>query len=90
MGILIDNQQSSRPLNLDRIQKAAQAILNDLDCPEGELSILFVDDPRIQALNREYRRKDHPTNVLSFPMREGDFAEVSPALLGDVVVSVDT
>jgi probable rRNA maturation factor len=60
-----------------------------LDCPEGELSILLVDNDRIQALNREYRQKDTPTNVLSFPMREGDFAEVSPGLLGDVVISVD-
>jgi len=61
-----------------------------LDCPEGELSILLVDDDRIRSLNREYRRKDHPTNVLSFPMREGDFKEISPELLGDVVVSVET
>jgi len=61
-----------------------------LDCPEGELSILFVDDQRIQQLNREYRHKDSPTNVLSFPMREGEFAQVSPQLLGDVVISVDT
>ena len=61
-----------------------------MDCPDGELSILFVDDHRIQELNREYRRKDHPTNVLSFSMREGDFPEVSPQLLGDVVISADT
>jgi len=61
-----------------------------LDCPEGELSILFVDDQRIQQLNRDYRRKDRPTNVLSFSMREGEFAQVSPELLGDVVISVDT
>lgn len=61
-----------------------------MDCPEGELSILFVDDRRIQQLNREYRHKDSPTNVLAFPMREGDFAQVSPQLLGDVVISVDT
>jgi len=61
-----------------------------LDCPEGELSILLVDDRRIQQLNREYRRKDRPTNVLSFSMREGEFTQVSPELLGDVVISVDT
>ena len=61
-----------------------------MDCPEGELSILFVDDQRIHELNREYRRRDRPTNVLSFPMREGDFADISPQLLGDVVVSMDT
>ena len=80
MGILIDNQQNSRRIDLEQIQKTAQVILNDLDCPEGELSILFVDDRRIQQLNREYRRKDRPTNVLAFPMREGDFAQVSKKL----------
>ena len=90
MGILIDNQQNSRTINLAGIEKTARVILNALDCPEGELSILLVDDGRIQALNREYRQKDHPTNVLSFSMREGDFAEVTPELLGDVVISVDT
>ena len=89
MGILIDNQQTSQPINLTKIQKTAQAILNDLDCPDGELSILFVDDHRIQTLNREYRRKDRPTNVLAFPMREGDFPAVAPQLLGDVVISAD-
>lgn len=90
MGILIDNRQTGRTINQEKIKKTARAILNDLDCPDGELSILFVDDPGIQELNREYRHKDAPTNVLSFPMREGDFPEVSPELLGDVVISADT
>ncbi len=61
-----------------------------MDCPDGELSILFVDDHHIQELNREYRHKDRPTNVLAFPMREGAFRDVSPQLLGDVVISADT
>lgn len=90
MGILIDNQQNGWTINLAKIEKTARAILNDLDCPEGELSILLVDDGRIQALNREYRHKDRPTNVLSFSMREGDFSQVTPELLGDVVISVET
>ena len=90
MGILIDNQQRRRPINLEMIRETAQAILDDLGCPEGELSILFVDDERIQTLNRDYRLKDHPTNVLSFSMREGDFSQITPELLGDVVISVET
>ena len=89
MGILIDNQQNGRKINLAKMEKTARAILDDLGCPEGELSILLVDDDRIQALNREYRHKDRPTNVLSFPMREGDFSQITPELLGDVVISVD-
>jgi probable rRNA maturation factor len=61
-----------------------------LDCPEGELSILIVDDPRIAELNQQYLNRMGPTNVIAFPMREGDFSQTSPGLLGDVVISIDT
>jgi probable rRNA maturation factor len=61
-----------------------------LDCPEGELSILVVDDPRMAALNQQYLNRTGPTNVIAFPMREGEFSHISPGLLGDVVISIDT
>jgi probable rRNA maturation factor len=61
-----------------------------LDCPEGELSILVVDDPRIADLNQQYLNRTGPTNVIAFPMREGEFSNISPGLLGDVVISIDT
>lgn len=41
-------------------------------------------------LNQTYRNKVGPTNVLAFPMQEGDFADINPELLGDVVISIDT
>ncbi len=41
-------------------------------------------------LNREYRHVDAPTDVLSFPMWEGEFGDVCPELLGDVVISTET
>ena len=52
--------------------------------------MLLVDDAEITVLNREYLGRDRPTNVISFPMQEGPFGEVSPNLLGDVVISVET
>ena len=55
-----------------------------------EISILVTDDDQIQQLNREYRKTDKPTNVLSFPMQEGDFGDITPGLLGDVVISCET
>ena len=58
--------------------------------PDDELSIVFVDDDRIMELNRAYLHREGPTNVISFPMQEGDFSHLSPQLLGDVVISVDT
>jgi probable rRNA maturation factor len=90
MDILIDNQQTNQPIRTKAIQKKARAILNALDCPDGELSIVIVDDTRIADLNQTYLQHSGPTNVISFPMREGDFSEINPHVLGDVVISADT
>lgn len=51
--------------------------------PYAEISIVLSDDAQVQILNRDYRGKDKPTNVLSFPQEER-------GLLGDVVMSIDT
>ncbi len=64
--------------------------MNELGLLEAELSILFVTDLQIQALNRRYLRRDKPTNVMSFPMRKGEFPTLHSHLLGDVVISVET
>jgi len=61
-----------------------------LGYPEAELSLVLTDDPGIARLNQTYLGRPGPTNVLSFPQQEGDFAGLNPALLGDVVVSVET
>ena len=57
-----------------------------------ELSILFVSDSEIQKLNRHYRGKNKPTDVLSFPLQEGDPQHLNRdiAALGDIVISVET
>jgi len=51
---------------------------------------VIVDDARIAQLNEAYLQHQGPTNVISFPMREGDHNEINPELLGDVVISMDT
>jgi probable rRNA maturation factor len=61
-----------------------------LGYPDAQLSILIVDDTRIAELNQAYLNHDGPTNVISFPMQEGDFSEITPEVLGDVVISADT
>jgi probable rRNA maturation factor len=61
-----------------------------LGCPEAQLSILIVDDEKIAELNQTYLNHAGPTNVISFPMQEGPFAQITPDLLGDVVISADT
>jgi probable rRNA maturation factor len=61
-----------------------------LGSPDGELSILLLDDPQIAVLNKNYLQREGPTNVIAFPMREGLFADINPDLLGDVVISLET
>jgi probable rRNA maturation factor len=61
-----------------------------LDYPDAELSILIVDDRLIAQFNRDYLNRKGPTNVIAFPMRTGRFSEITPNLLGDVVISAET
>ncbi len=75
---------------LKKIRRTVEVILDALDCPDGEISILIVDDPQIEKLNRKYLNRTGPTNVIAFSMREGEFSHLSPQLLGDVVISTDT
>ena len=90
MGILIDDRQKKHKISKIKIKIKAQAILNALDSPEGELSILVVDDSEIKILNKNYLNRSGPTNVIAFPMKAGDFSDINPQLLGDVVISIET
>ncbi len=59
----------------------------------AEISIRLTDDAEVQALNRQYRQKDKPTNVLSFPMVQDDLLESlansddGEVLLGDIILA---
>jgi probable rRNA maturation factor len=61
-----------------------------LKSPAAEVSVALVDEAQIQELNRRYRHVDRPTDVLSFPAGEAPELDEAPALLGDVVVSLET
>jgi probable rRNA maturation factor len=90
MEILIEDRQDRHRMAHKKIQRTAKAILNALECPEGELSILIVDDAEIARINKTYLGRSGPTNVIAFPMTEGQFGDINPNLLGDVVISLDT
>lgn len=65
------------------LRAAAARYLRALGRSDAELSIVVETDRGIRALNAEHRKKDKPTDVLSFPQDE-------PDNLGDVVISLDT
>lgn len=52
-----------------------------------DVSVALVDDAYIRVLNREYRGVDQPTDVLAFPLDEGD--SEGERSLGDIVISVE-
>ena len=69
-----------------RLDKAGYAV---------EVSVRFADDDEVRTLNRQYRQKDRPTNVLSFPMVRPDLIEAlsnddGEQLLGDIVLAAET
>ncbi|CAB1129621.1 endonuclease involved in 70S ribosomes quality control [Candidatus Hydrogenisulfobacillus filiaventi] len=76
----------------DVVRRAVEAALRMEGEEEAEVSVVLTDDAAVQALNREYRGIDRPTDVLSFPQREGETlggGEEGAALLGDIVISVE-
>jgi probable rRNA maturation factor len=70
------------------VLRRARKMFRHLQLGKSELSIVLTSDDQIQKLNRLYRRKNRPTDVLAFAMREGRFAALPGDLLGDVVVSI--
>nr|WP_272492258.1 MULTISPECIES: rRNA maturation RNase YbeY [unclassified Alteromonas] len=62
----------------------ANAVLNYEGLAEQEVTIRFTDEAESQSLNHEYRGKDKPTNVLSFPFEAPPGIEIN--LLGDLVI----
>jgi len=72
--------------------EAARAALAGAGCALGpaELSIVLGDDALVQALNRQWRKQDKPTNVLSFAALPAALPPGAPRLLGDVVLAFET
>lgn len=80
--VLLERQRRRKtsPARLRRVLRGAAAILR----VRGEVAVVLAGDGLVRRLNRDYRGKDRPTDVLSFP---GDGGESG---LGDVVISVAT
>lgn len=77
------------------IRRCCQAVLTTEGFRDNaEVSVSFVSNSEIKLLNRNYRNKDSVTDVLSFPLMEGNDVERNPEtgyiLLGDIVISLET
>lgn len=80
--------------NIERAVAAALARVPGHRLPRGpsEVSLVLADDATVRQLNRDYRGKDKPTNVLSFAEADAEFPATPdmPAHLGDVVLALET
>ena len=68
----------------------ARRLLAAIDEADAALSLSLIGDEAIRALNAQYRGRNAPTDVLSFPMDDTPRAAGQQRLLGDVVISVET
>ncbi len=85
------DRRSSGPV-VDRrlLRSRALRMLRASGSADSELSIALIDDETILELNADHRGIARPTDVLSFSLLEGAFAEHRGALLGDVVIGLET
>lgn len=79
----------------ERAADAASQVAPELAHARLVASLMFADDGEVHVLNREWRDKDKPTNVLSFPMLEpSDLVDLAPSgppvMLGDIALALET
>jgi probable rRNA maturation factor len=78
------------PVDVPRLRRRARRLLRAAGAPRAELSIALLSDAAMRELNQRWRGRPRPTDVLSFSLAEGEGARHRGALLGDVVLSVET
>ena len=96
MAIVLRNEQT-HPIKTSTLVRAGNLLLRKEGPARSEVSLLLTDDTTVHMLNRTYRNKDRPTDVLSFALQDQvEGAPVMPSIpgfpvmLGDVIISVDT
>jgi len=85
--ILINKEPHDKQITKKFIKETAEKIMEELGLDSCELGITLTDNQTIQRLNKEWRSKDKPTDVLSFPINEKP-PGYRYKILGDVVISL--
>ncbi|MDN3438108.1 rRNA maturation RNase YbeY [Planococcus sp. APC 3900] len=91
----MDETESLNQQELEFVQKILEHAAKEEGLGDSEVSVTFVTNEMIRDINREYRGKDQPTDVISFAMEElgeGETAIIGsqePRMLGDIIISLD-
>ena len=88
--VIVLNRQRKFPVDRDALATAAARVLQRLEISGQELNVVLLSDRNMRIMNRDYRGVDATTDVISFPMKEGDWGDPSGTLLGDIALSLET
>ena len=88
--IQVQNRQRAVKVPTAALKAAAERVVQALGAADRPASLVLVTDRAIQRLNRDFRGKDQPTNVLAFAEAEDADAALFEPALGDVIISVET
>lgn len=92
--VIIESEAwSAEPDAAGIVRRAIRAAAAAVPEAGGEVAVVLTDDAAIRTLNRDWRKIDKPTNVLSFPAPRrpaAQGADGTPILLGDVVIAYET
>lgn len=84
--IEILNQQNKHRLRLARFRELMERLVAHYGLEDPEITLAFVTDEVIRDLNHRFLKKDHPTDVLSFPL--GEEGADGRFYLGDIIISI--
>jgi probable rRNA maturation factor len=87
MSVEIIRRDDGKKLPSRKLKKVAQKVLEIVEHDQAELCLVLVGNAEMRKLNAHFRKKDYPTDVLSFPA--GDELPTGVQLLGDVIISVE-
>ena len=92
----INNEECTTSFSIEQFQKDAQKILTLMGYADFDLGILLTDNQAIQCFNRDFRSKDEPTDILSFPfypdLKAGETIiaeEEDDKNVGDLIISLE-
>lgn len=87
MEIIKEVEEEIKELN--EVEKFIDYAKKELDIQNAVFDIIIIDNERIHEINKEYRSKDMPTDVISFALEDFMDVETEVRLLGDIYISID-